>query len=97
VAHAQRHEFQTRRDWLKTGRFGRHRFWEFLERSKNSASSGEWEEGEKGQTGYLKNPQQGKNPNQHQKWTTFLEPSKTKHIFGLSGRLLFRAWKGAKK
>ena len=49
----------------------------------------EWEEGEKGQTGYLKNPQQGKNPKQHQKWTTFLEPSKTKHIFGLSGRLLF--------
>jgi len=48
VAHAQRIEFQERRDWLKSGRFGRQRFREFLERSKNLASSGEWEEGVKG-------------------------------------------------
>ena len=47
MAHGQRNEFQKRRDWSKTGRFGRHRFWETLERSKNLASSGEWEKGKK--------------------------------------------------
>ena len=56
---------------------------------KNSASNDEREEVEKDQTGHLKNSAIGQDSIQRQKWTSFLDPSKSKHNFGLSRGLIF--------
>ena len=80
---------EARRDWLEAGRFGRHDsrilsnvpgVWPRVARGKG---------GKKAKLAYLKFLQQGKDPNQRQKWATFLEPSKLSTLFGLGERLIF--------
>ena len=56
---------------------------------KNSASNDEREEVEKDQTGHLKNSAVGQRFNSAPKWASFLDPSKSKHNFGLSRGLTF--------
>ena len=68
----------------ETGRSGRRKVREFLERSKNLASYDGWEKGEKKPNWPSENSATRETQIGTQEWTTFLEPSKSKHVFGLS-------------
>ena len=91
-------EFQRRRDWPKPAELADNDSGNFsnVPRFRQAVASGRRVKGS--QTGHPENSAVGQNPNQHQNWLTFPEPSMTKHIFE-SSRGLFSLGesKGARK